>query len=331
MKSRREFLVAGSAGLCALAAPCASFAQQQGKVWRVGFLAPRRPVSLDSDVYGVFPRAMRELGYVEGKNLVMEWRFADGHLDRLPALAAELVQLKVDVLVTAGEPATSAASKATGTIPIVMDNPTDPVAAGVIKSLARPGGNVTGLFNLAANISPKYLESLRAINPKLGRAAVLFNPGDSSHVDVVESLRLAGNKIGMKILPAEARTLQEIEAGFAMMVREQAAALVVATGGIFNQHERRIAELAIKHRLPSIASRVEYTMAGGLMNYGPSRTDNQRRMAGYVDRILKGAKPGELPVQQSTVLEMAINRKTATALGLTIPQALLISADRVIE
>lgn len=329
MKTRREFLILGGAWLWPVALP--SFAQQQGKVWRIGFLAPRRPASLDSDVYGAFPRGMRELGYVEGKNLVIEWRFADGDLDRLPGLAAELVRLKVDVLVTAGEPATRASQKATTTIPIVMDNPIDPVSAGMIKSLARPGGNITGLFNLAADISPKYLELLRAMTPKLARAAVLFNPGDSSHVGMLENVRLAAPRIGVKILPAEARTLQEIETAFSTMVRDHVGALVVASGGLFNQHERRIAELALKHRLPSIASRVEYTMAGGLMNYGPNRVDNQRRMAGYVDRILKGAHPGELPVEQSMKLEMVINRNTAKTLGLTIPQSLLISADKVIE
>lgn len=329
MNNRRKFIIAFGAG--ALAAPLVSFAQQQGKVWRVGFLAARRPVSLDSDYFGAFPRGMSDLGYVEGKNLVIEWHSAEGKYERLPELAAKLVQLKVDVIVAAGPPAISAAQKVTATVPIVMANASDPVGSGFVKSLARPGGNVTGLSDLSDEIRPKHLEQLLSMVPTLTRVAVLVNLDNPSHAVTLKNIQVAAQKAGVKILPAEARTPEEIERAFSMMARQNAGAIIVPGDGRFTPQLRQIAALAIKNRLPSISARREYVEAGGLMSYGQNLADNYRRAATYVDKIFKGAKPADLPVEQPTRFELVINGKTAKALGLTIPQSLLISADKVIE
>jgi ABC-type uncharacterized transport system substrate-binding protein len=329
MNPRRKLLI--MLGASALAAPLRSFAQQQGKVWRVGFLAGRRPVSLDTDNYGAFPRGMRELGYVEGKNLVIEWRFADGQYERLPGLVAELVRLKVDVIVAAGPPVVVAAQKATTTIPIVIVTGIDPVAAGFVKSLAHPGGNITGISNLSGEVSPKHLEMLLTMVPRLARVAVLVNPANPAHASMLKAVQAAAQKATVKILPVEARTPQEIETAFSVMTKENAGAIIVGLDPFFNQQRRQFVELAAKNRLPSIATFREYVEAGGLMSYGRSGTDQYRHVAVLVDKILKGAKPGDLPVEQSTKLELVINRKTAKTLGLKIPNSLLISADKVIE
>jgi putative ABC transport system substrate-binding protein len=329
VNKRRKLLVALGAG--ALTAPFGSFAQQQGKVWRVGFLAPRRPDDLATDVYSGFPRGMRDLGYIERKNLIIEWRYADGVLDRLPGLAAELVRLKVDVIVTAGTPATSAAQKATATIPIVMGSAADPVASGFVKSLARPGGNITGLSTVVTDVSPKRLELLLNVVPKVSRVAVLVDPNDSSHAAIFKSLQVAAKKAGITVLAMDAKTPQEIETAFFLMAREKAGGLIVVGGGVFNQQEGQIAELAVKKRLPSISSRVEYAKVGGLMSYGDNRAETFRHVATFVDKILKGAKPSDLPVEQPTIFELLVNGKTAKALGLKIPQSILVRADKVIE
>jgi len=330
MNTRRELLIA--LGAYVFATPLACFAQQQGKIWRVGFLSLRsRPASLESDTFGAFSNGMRELGYVEGKNLVIEWRFADNKYERLPDLAADLVRLKVDVIVTAGPAATSAAQKATTTIPIVFGGANDPVGSGFVKSLARPAGNITGLSNVSVEMSPKLLEMLLSTMPKLSRVAVLMNPSNSGHATMLKNVQAAAQKANVKVLPVEARTPQEIETGFSVMTKENAKAVIVVRDALFNQQVRQIAELAAKNRLSSIAQIREYVDAGGLMSYGPSITDSYRRAATYVDKIFKGAKPGDLPVEQPTKFELFINRKTAKALGLTVPQSLLISADKVIE
>jgi len=273
---------------------------------------------------------MRELGYVESKNLVIEWRFADRG-ERLSDLAAELVRLPVDVIVTAGTPATSAAQKATTTIPIVMGPIGDPVGSGFVKSLARPGGNITGLTNIIVEIGPKHLEMLLKVMPKLASAAFLLNPENSSNFDALKSVQAAAQKLGVRILPLEARTAQEIEKAFSVMIREHAGAVVLASERLFLTHRRQVADLAAKHRLPSIGAMRELVEDGVLISYGPSYADIYRRAATYVDKIFKGAKPADLPVEQPTKFEMFINNKTAKALGITIPQSLLISADRVIE
>ena len=328
MNNRRKLVIALGAG--ALAAPFGSFAQQQGKVWRVGVLVPRaRPASLEADVFGGIPQGMRELGYVEGKNLTIEWRFGDGRYERLPGMAAELVALKVDVLITGGPQATSAAQKATTTIPIVMGSVADPVERGFIASLARPAGNITGLSNVAVDIGPKYLEILLALVPRLSRVAVLLNPDNAGLAATLKRIEAARAKL--TILPVQARTQQEIDKAFAVMMRERAGAVIQPQDSFFQQQQRQIIELAAKNRLPLVTALRTYPEAGGLISYGPNVTDQWRRTATYADKIFKGAKPADLPVEQPTKFEMIINGKTAKALGLTIPQTLLVSADNIIE
>ena len=313
-------------------APLGSFAQQQGKVWRVGFLSSRnRPVSLDSDYYGAFPRRMSALGYVEGRNLIIEWQFADGDYERLPGMAAELVRLNVDVIMALGPPGVVAAQKATSTIPIVIVVSADPIAAGFVKSLAQPGGNITGLSNLAGDLGAKHLEMLLAVVPKLSRVAVLVNPANSAHPAIFKNVQAAAQKTGVNILPVTAQSAPEIESAFSSMTRDRAGAVIVALDPLFIQQAHGIAAQATKHRLPSIFAFSESAEAGGLMSYGQNQVDIYRRAADYVDRIFKGAKPGDLPVEQPTKLELFINSTTAKSLGLTIPQTLLISADKVIE
>jgi len=327
---RRKLLVV--LGASALVAPFRSFAQRQGKVWRVGFLALRRLAILESDSnYGPFRQGMHELGYVDGKNLVIEWRSADGKVERLPGLAAELVKMKVDVIVTAGGQAAGAAQKATATIPIVIVNVGDPVATGLIKSYARPGGNITGMGNFNTDLGPKRLEMLLTMVPKLSRVAVLVNPSNPSSIKSLDGTLVEAKKRGVIILRAEARTTQEIETAFALMVRENAGAVIVTPDALFGQYVQQIGDLLAKHRLPAISAYLQYAEAGFLMAYGTNSGELSRRAATYVDKIFKGANPAALPVELPTKFEFIINRKTAKALGLTIPQSLLISADKVIE
>jgi len=323
--SRRRFFIA--LGANAFSVPFASFAQQKGKVWRVGFLSQRtRPASLDSDFYGGFPRGMRELGYVEGENVIFEWRFAGGNSGNLGELAMELARLKVDVIVTAGTPATVAAQKATAIIPIVMGTVADPVGSGLVASLARPGGNITGLSNLARDLRPKHLEMLRGVLPTLSTVGVLINDQTT-----VPALRAATQTMNVKILPLEARTSREIQGAFATMVREGAGAVIVSLDPFFVQQGRQIADQAVAHRLASISPNREFPEAGGLISYGQNQAENYRRAATYVDKIFKGAKTADLPVEQPTKFELIINGKTAKTLGLKIPQSLLTLADKVIE
>ncbi len=274
---------------------------------------------------------MRELGYVEGKNLVIEWRFADGNNERMAAMASELAQMNVDVIVTAGVPPTAAVKKATTTIPIVMGTATDPLGSGLVQSLARPGGNITGLSNVAVDISPKHLEMLIAVAPRLSRVGVLLNPDTSSHTAILKNLNVAAQRVKITIVPVEARTPQEIDDAFPQMVRESAAALIVPLAPLFNDQARRIAELALKNRLPSVSAFYKYAEVGGLINYGQNLADHYYRAASYVDRIFRGAKPGDLPIEQPTRFESVVNRSTAKALGVTIPQELLLRADKLIE
>jgi len=328
--ARRRLLIALGAGT--LVAPFGSLAQQQGKIWRVGFLVLRgRPVSLDTDFLGAFQRGMRELGYIEGKNLIIEWRFADGKAERLPSLAAELVRLKVDVIVSAGTAAISAAKNATTTIPIIMGNANDPVGSGFVRSLARPGGNITGLSNVTTDISPKHLEMLLTMLPRLSHVTVLVNPANPSHSAILTSTQAAAQKASIKILPIEARTPQEVETAFSTMIQNSTGAIMVIRDAVFNQQAHQIAELATRNRLPSVAATREYVESGGLMSYGQNIAEGFRNAATYVDKIFKGAKAGELPIEQPTKFHLAINRRTAKALGIAIPQELLLRADEVID
>jgi putative tryptophan/tyrosine transport system substrate-binding protein len=330
MHNRRKLLIALGAG--ALTVPLRSFAQQQSKVWRVGFLTLLgRPANLDAHFLGAFPRGMRELGYVEGKNLIIEWRSADNNSGRLAQLAAELVTMKVDVIVAAGGQAISVAQKATIGIPIVMLNSGDPVSNGFVKSLAHPGGNITGLSNFGGDLASKLLEMLLAMAPKVTRVAILDNPNNATHTSTLTNVRAAAQKTGVAIVSIHARAPNEFEGTFLAMVREKAGAVIVGRDALFNQEVRRIAELATKYRLPSIHWAREYVEAGGLISYGVNQADSFRRAATYVDKIFKGAKPADLPVEQPTKLELIINRTTAKALGLKIPESLMIMADEVIE
>ena len=330
MITRREVLVA--LGACALAAPFASFAQQQNKIWRVGFLSSRHVEFLESDAfYGSFRQGMRELGYVEGKNLVIEWRSAESKNERLPVLATELVNLKVDVIVVAGTPATSAAQKATTAIPIVMGNIADPVEQGFVKSLARPAGNITGLSGMGGDVGLKQFEMLLSMVPKMSRLAILVNPTNMSNLDKLPVVQAAAQKRGVKILRVDARTPQEIDNAFSWIRQQNVGALIWFNDQFFLQQKSQIAGLTAKYRLPGVAQDRMYPEAGVLMSYGTNYADQYRRTATYVDKILRGAKAADLPVEQPTKFELVINRKTAKALGLTIPQSLLISADKVIE
>ena len=330
MNNRRKLLVA--LGASVIAAPLSSFAQQQGKVWRVGILATRsRPASLEATAFNQFLRGMRELGYIEGKNLQVEFRWAEAKHESLPGLAAELVQLKVDVIVAAGAQDIDAARKATSTIPIVMATSSDPLVDGFAKTLAHPGGNITGLTNSTVDISPKLLELLLSMVPKLSHLGVLVNPVNSSHADVLKSVQSAAQKMSINVFHVQARTAAEIEQAFSTMLRAKAGGVLVPRDGFFVQQVGQIAKLAAKHRLPSISGYRQYADAGGLMSYGQSADESFRRAATYVDKIFRGAKPSDLPIEQPTTFELVINGRTAKALGLTIPQSLLISADKVIE
>jgi putative tryptophan/tyrosine transport system substrate-binding protein len=329
MISRRTLL--STLGLSIVSATSAAFAEQQ-RTWRVGFLAlPERPELLETSRFGAFARGMRDLGYIEGKNLLIEWRFAGGEVGRLAALAAELVNLKVDIIVAGGTPVISAAQKATATIPIVMPTSNDPVGSGFVATLGRPGGNTTGLSNLSPDLSPKVMEMLLSVAPKVSRVGILVNPRNSSNAAIAINLQVAMQRVGPIGLPVEASTADGIESGFSRMREQNADAVVVAPDTVFVEQRQRIADLTIKYRLPSMFSFREHVEAGGLMSYGQHLADSYRRAATYVDRIFKGAKPSELPIEQSTKLELLINLKTAKALGLTVPPTLLATADEVIE
>jgi putative ABC transport system substrate-binding protein len=307
-------------------------AQARAKVWRVGFLVSRaRAADSDANDYAAFVSGMRELGYVEGQNLAIEWRYADGKAELLPQLASELVQLKVDLIATSSTPAILAVQKATSTIPIVMANVTDPVGSGFVKSLAKPGGNITGLSSLGPDVIPKHLELLLSISPRLSHVALLSGPANTGNTAVAKSLDAAARKAGVRVLPVEARTSKELELAFGTIAREKAAAVIVSAHPFFTENARQIAQLAARYRLPSIYPWRQYADAGGLMSYGQNLQEFFRRAAIYVDKIFKGARPGDLPVEQSTRLELVINRRTAAALGLSIPQDLLLRADTVIE
>jgi len=319
-------------GLGALATALPSFAQQRDKIWRIGFLSVRsRQSLLDTGRIDAFLQGLRELGYVEGKNLVIEGRYADGEFERVPGLAAELVRLKLDVIVTEGDAANHAAQKATATIPIIVTVTPDPVGQGLASSLARPGGNITGLSTANIDVVPKQLELMMTAVPGLSRMAVLFNPANTGHPARLKSISAEAQKVGVTIVPLNARNTEDIERAFSSMTRERVKAVTILPDSYFGQQRGQIAGLALRQRLPSILNVQEYPEAGGLMSYGADVNDNFRRVATFVDKILKGAKPGDLPFELPMRLYLVINRKTAKAIGLTIPQELLLRADRVIE
>jgi putative ABC transport system substrate-binding protein len=330
--NRRDTVLAlialGTAG-----GPLAALAQPQPGMPRVGFLTPRpRPIAPNHDAFSdAFSAGMRERGYVEGRNLVVEWRYVDGQYAGLAGLAADLVRLDVKVIVAYGTAAVQAAQRATRTIPIVIAAAVDPVGSGLVESLSRPGGNTTGLSAIAVDLSPKHLELLKTMMPKLARVAVLTNPGNSSHAAVVKNVGAAARIFSIEVIAVSARTPDEIGAAFASAARQRVGAVIVAGDAFFSAQGPLLADASVKYRMPAISIYEDHVTAGGLMSYGQDIADYHRRSAIFVDKILKGAKPGDLPVEQPTKIELAINLKTAKALGLAIPQSLRISADRVIE
>jgi putative ABC transport system substrate-binding protein len=325
MMDRRAFLGALATGL--LAAPLAAEAQAPGKVWKIGFLGPS-PSGTAPYFVQAFRQGLGELGYVEGRNIAIEYRSTEpGNYEHYRLLAAELVGLRVDVLVTSITSAALAAKKATTTIPIVMVNVDDPVESGLVASLARPGGNVTGLSRMSPELIGKSLALLKEAAPQAVRIAILSNPANSLHPGMVRTGTAAARSLDVRLTIVEARAAEGLEDAFGTMVRERVNALLVLVDGMFYVNRTRISELAIRSRLPSLFT----AQAGGLMHYSPNSTDNYRRAATYVDKILKGAKPGDLPIEQSSKFELVINLKTAKALGLTIPPSLLLRADQVIE
>ena len=326
MISRRRVLLALAA---AAATPLRALAQQRPpKIARIAYLDATSSVLWTQALRA----GLRDLGYVEGKNITIEFRRAEGRYEELAAFAKELVQLKPDVIVAAATPAVQAAQRATRTIPIVMLLTGDPVRAGFISSLARPGGNITGLTNLNVDVSSKYLELLRAAVPKLARVAVLVNPANAVHKPVfLRNIQAAASGTGASTLPLEASTAGQIEAAFAAMTRDRADAVIVLPDGLFFAQSAHVAQLAAKSRLPTMFAYREFVEAGGLMSYGQNNVDQFRRAATYVDKILKGARPEELPVEQPTKIELVINLRTARTIGLALPQDLLLRADKVLE
>jgi putative ABC transport system substrate-binding protein len=327
--NRRTFL--GAIPLAVVTAPLAAEAQQAAKIARIGYLAPALAAG---PVLEAFRQGLRDLGYVEGRNLVIEYRAAEGKFERLPALAAELVALKVDVIVAPPTVAALAAQQATKTLPIVFIGVADPVASGLVTSLARPGGNVTGSSNLTPELVGKCLEQLTQAVPGVSRVAVLWQPGalgERTEKDMLKEADVAARALGVRLQFVEARGPADIDRAFSDMTRARASALTVLTSAMFINERRRLADLAANNRLPAVYTWREFVDAGGLMSYGPNLADLFRRAVTYVDKILKGAKPGDLPVEQPTKFELVINLKTAKALGLTIPQSVLGRADVVIQ
>jgi putative ABC transport system substrate-binding protein len=317
---RRRF-IAGSLGL--IAAPLAAEAQQAGKMFRIGVLGLDSPELLR--------QSLREVGYVEGLTLAIEWRDAGGKTERFGDLAAELVRLKVDVIVAAHPAATFAAKKATASIPIVMVNTPDPVQLGLVVSLGRPGGNVTGTTTLSADLSSKQLELLKEAVPRAGRIAVLWSPSNPWHPLALKGVEAAARSLAVQLQIVEVRGSEMFDGAFAAMTSKRAGAVLVLADPLFFFHRARLADLAAKRRLPAMYGVREFVDAGGLMSYWAHQADLYRRVASYVDRILKGAKPGDLSIEQPTRFELVINLKSAKALGLTIPQSLLKRADEIIQ
>jgi putative ABC transport system substrate-binding protein len=313
-----------------IAAPLAAEAQQAGKVYRIGFLGNSTP-ALEANLVGPFREGLRDLGYVEGRNILIEYRWAEGQYERFPTLIAELAALKVDVIVAAGTPAALAVKKATTSIPLVMLAVGDPVGTGLVASLGRPGGNITGLSAIASELEGKRLELLREVVPKLSYIAVLWNPANEFHGGSLKEMRTAAQVLGIRVQSLGVRSSEEFPDAFAAMVKERPGALLVLADRLFLHHRARIMDFAVQHRLPGAYAHQELVEAGGLMSFGPNYADMHRRAATYVDKILKGVKPADLPVEQPAKFELVINLKTAKALGLTIPKSLLLRVDRVIE
>jgi putative ABC transport system substrate-binding protein len=325
---RRTFLAGTGAVL--LAAPLAAEAQPAGRTVTIGYLGNSSP-ALESNLLEAFREGLRQLGYVEGQNLIMKYEWAEGQQERHPALARELVRLKPDVILTAGTPGTLAAKQATQSIPIVMASSGDPVAAGLVSNLSTPGGNVTGLSVLAAEQAGKRLELLRVAVPKLSRVAILRNPANPFTTLDWKAMQPAAKALGVKLQPVETRGPNDLDRALARIKAAHPDGLVIIGDRFLFAYRASIVQLVVKNRLPSMFPYRECAQEGGLMAYGPDSTDMYRRAATYVDKILKGAKPADLPIEQPTKFELVINLKTAKALGLTIPPSLLARADEVLQ
>ena len=325
---RREFItLLGGAAVW----PLAARAQQMGKVPRIGYLGSSSP-SLEPHFVEAFRQKLRELGHIEGENIAIEYRWAEGQDRRLPELATELVRLQPNVIVTAGTPGALAAMQATKTIPIVMASSGDPVGAGLVASLARPGGHVTGFTIVGPQIEGKRLDLLKEAVPELSRVAVLWNPSNPALVSYFDTIENAGRTLRISLDPvAEVRRANELDNAFFAIASARPRALLVVADRFLLAHRKRIVEFAAAKRLPGMYPYREYVEAGGLMSYAPSNIELFRGAATYVDKILKGAKPGDLPVQEPTKLELIVNLKTSKAIGLTVPESFLLRADELIE
>jgi putative ABC transport system substrate-binding protein len=313
-----------------LLGPLAAQAQQTGKVHRIGFLGNSTAV-LEANLVGPFREGLRDLGYVEGRNILIEDRWAEGKYERFPSLIGELIAQKVEVIVTAGTPATLAVKKATTSVPLVMVAVGDPVGTGILPSLSRPGGNITGLTSISPELDGKRLELLREVIPNVSHIAVLWNAVSPLQVVAERQTQAAARVLRMKVLSLGVRTEKEIEDAFVVLVRERPGALLVLADRLFLHHRARIMDFAAQHRLPGVHAYRELVEVGGLMSFGPSYADMHRRAAYFVDKILNGAKPGDLPVERPATFELVINLKAAKALGLTIPQSVLLRATEVIQ
>jgi putative ABC transport system substrate-binding protein len=309
----------------------AAEAQPAGKMPRIGVIVPGVPPGASGDELDGFRQGLRDLGYIEGQTIALEVRWGEGQRERYPALAADLVQLPVDVIVAAGGAAARAARQATSTIPIVMVAGVDPVAQGLVASLAHPGGNITGLTIMTLELSGKRLELLREAVPGLSRVAVLIEAGSPNRQVLLDEHTAAARVLAVQLLPLEVRGPDDFDGAFQAATRGQAQALIMGQSALFFTQRARLAEFALASRLPTMSGEVGYAEVGGLMHYGPDILDSFRRVAVYVDKILKGAQPADLPVEQPTTFELAINRKTAQALGLTLPSVLLFQANKVIQ
>lgn len=327
---RRMFIGAVTGSV--LAAPLAAVAQPRATIPRIGFLSPVSTLSPPSTNHEAFRQALRELGYVDGRTIAIEFRSAEGKPEQLSGLAAELVRLKVDLIVTNSELAIRAAKEATSTIPIVMAVVSDPVANGFVAGLARPGGNITGLTNLASGLDRKRLELLRQAVARADHIAVLrYSPAPRDDAIFWQEVQSAAQALGIRLLSVAVEHADGFANAFAAMRRERADALIVLANSFFFAYRTRITELAAQNQIPAMYEQRQFVEAGGLMSYGPNIADLWRRAATYVDKILKGAKPADLPVEQPTKFQLVINLKTAKALGITIPQSVLLRADEVIQ
>jgi putative ABC transport system substrate-binding protein len=328
MINRRAFLVTMVAAV--VVAPLVAEAQHGRKLYRIGFLG-NSTAALESNLVAPWREGLRELGYVEGRDVVVEYRWAEGHYERFPALIEELLALKVDVIVTAGTPAALAVKRATATVPLVMVAVGDPVSTGLVTSLARPGGNVTGLVSIAPDLEGKRLELLREIVPKLSHVILLVNPANAFHVVSEKQVRAAARQLDLKVQFIGVREESEFDHAFDLITRERPGALIMLADRLFLHHRARIVEFAARHRLPAVYAYRELVEAGGLMSFGPSYPEMHRRAAYFVDKILKGVKPADLPVEQPSKFELVINLKTAKTLGLTIPSSVRVRADQLIH